>query len=216
MPTRSHRSYSLSACLIGAKVQSDGSKSYAVYEVKVVFRDTIGREDLWHVFRRYSDFYDFHSVIVVKFLDLASVSFPAKKILNNLGASFLEKRKAELDEWLCAIISPPCLLSHPGLQDLMLRFLDPNSAYHQQINVTLAQRVEESFKIAVKSVPDTVDGMIDGARRLTQKMGHANRQNEQGVGANRLDTYIYLITFIHSYNKNNNITQITKLGSGKS
>lgn len=120
----------------------ENSRSHAVYQVRVVHRDPSGKEELWHVFRRYSDFHDFHLAISAKFLDLGSLSFPSKKMLNNLAAWFLEKRRSELNEWLSAIVSPPSLQSHPGLQDQLLRFLD-HTPYHQQY--TLAKRVRVAW-----------------------------------------------------------------------
>ncbi|KAF2365163.1 Phox-associated domain [Trinorchestia longiramus] len=172
-PSLSARPYTLSAAITAAEVVREGTRSHAVYQVRVVHRDPAGKEELWHVFRRYSDFHDFHLAISSKFLDLSSLSFPSKKMLNNLAAWFLEKRRTELNEWLGAIVSPPSLQSHPGLQDLLLRFLD-HTPYHQQY--TLAKRVEEGLgglRVAVRSMPDTVfntvDGMVDGAKRFMNK-----------------------------------------------
>ncbi|XP_047739096.1 sorting nexin-13 [Hyalella azteca] len=178
-PSLSARPYTLSAAITAAEVVREGTRSHAVYQVRVVHRDPSGKEELWHVFRRYSDFHDFHLAISSKFLDLGSLSFPSKKMLNNLAAWFLEKRRTELNEWLSAIVSPPSLQSHPGLQDLMLRFLD-HTPYHQQY--TLAKRVSQvghveeglgGLRVAVRAMPDTVfntvDGMVDGARRFINK-----------------------------------------------
>ncbi|XP_042214130.1 sorting nexin-13-like [Homarus americanus] len=149
-------------------------------------RDVSGQEELWHVFRRYSEFYDFHLSVTSKFMDLSSVSFPSKRMLNNLAAWFLEKRKSELDDWLQTIMAPANLQSHPGLQEAIQRFLDQTSYLSSQPQ-NLAKKVEDnlvaplrlgvhSMSKAVRSMPDTVlntvDGMVDGIYRRFVKPAH--------------------------------------------
>lgn len=68
------------------------------------------------------------------------MSFPSKRMLNNLAASFLEKRKAELDEWLQFILSPSTLQAHPGLLEIVQRFLDQTS-YQSSQPQNLAKKV---------------------------------------------------------------------------
>ncbi|XP_069979776.1 sorting nexin-13 [Penaeus vannamei] len=174
-PSLTAKPYTLNAKIIDTEIVREGSKSHAIYIVCVMRKDASGQEELWHVFRRYSEFHDFHLSITSKFMDLSSVSFPSKRMLNNLAAWFLEKRKSELDEWLQTILAPPTLQSHPGLQEIIQRFLD-QTTYSTSPLPNIAKRVEDNFKLgvrsvseAVRSMPDTifntVDGMVDGIYR---------------------------------------------------
>nr|XP_045621515.1 sorting nexin-13-like isoform X1 [Procambarus clarkii] len=185
-PSLTSKSYTLTAKIIDTEIVREGSKSHAIYIVSVMRRDASGQEDLWHVFRRYSEFYDFHLSITAKFMDLSSVSFPSKRMLNNLAAWFLEKRKSELDDWLQTVMAPANLQSHPGLQEAIQRFLDQTSYLSSQPQ-NLAKKVEDnlvaplklgvhSMSKAVRSMPDTVlntvDGMVDGIYRRFVKPTH--------------------------------------------
>lgn len=51
---------------IYAEIVREGSKSHAIYIVCVMRKDASGQEELWHVFRRYSEFHDFHLSITSK------------------------------------------------------------------------------------------------------------------------------------------------------
>ncbi|XP_066968026.1 sorting nexin-13-like isoform X1 [Macrobrachium rosenbergii] len=185
-PSLTIKPYTLTAKIIDTEIVREGSKSHAIYIVSVMRKDGSGHEELWHVFRRYSEFHDFHLSICSKFIDLSSISFPSKRMLNNLAAWFLEKRKSELDEWLQTIIAPHTLQSHPGLQEEIQRFLDQTS-YLQSQPPNLAKKVEDnlvaplklgvrSVSEAVRSMPDTVlntvDGMVDGIYRRFVKTSH--------------------------------------------
>ena len=113
-------------------------------------------------------------------MDLASIPFPSKKMLNNLATWFLEKRMAELNNWLDQILTPSTLQSHPGMQELIFKFLDHTPYQQCQPTPTLARKVEDNLVApirssvknvsdAVKAVPDnfisTVDGVVDGIYR---------------------------------------------------
>lgn len=62
-------------------------------------------------------------------------------MLNNLAAWFLEKRMNELNEWLANILSPPTLQSHPGLQDMIFKFLDHALYQSSQMQGNIVKRV---------------------------------------------------------------------------
>ncbi|XP_050689784.1 sorting nexin-13-like [Eriocheir sinensis] len=188
----------LTAHIIDTEIVREAAKSHAIYIVSVMRRDVAGQEDLWHVFRRYSEFYDFHLSLVATFPELSSVSFPSKRMLNNLAAGFLEKRKAELDDWLQFILTPSTLQAHPGLLEVVQRFLDQTSYLSSQPQ-NLAKKVEDNLVVpfkagvhnmsrAVRSMPDTVlttvDGVVDGLYRKFLKPSHprlvANTDTHRG------------------------------------
>ncbi|XP_045123507.1 sorting nexin-13-like isoform X2 [Portunus trituberculatus] len=176
----------LTARIIDTEIVREGTKSHAIYIVSVMRRDLSGQEELWHVFRRYSEFYDFHLSLVAKFPELSSVAFPSKRMLNNLAAWFLEKRKSELDEWLQCVLAPSTLQAHSGLLDAVQKFLDQTSYLSSQPQ-NLAKKMEDNLMVplkagvhnvsrAVRSMPDTVfntvDGMVDGLYRKFVKPTH--------------------------------------------
>lgn len=45
---------------------NESGSTFAVYSISVVRRDPNGSEDKWTVFRRYSDFRDFHFTVIQK------------------------------------------------------------------------------------------------------------------------------------------------------
>nr|XP_027236801.1 sorting nexin-13-like isoform X2 [Penaeus vannamei] len=147
-PSLTAKPYTLNAKIIDTEIVREGSKSHAIYIVCVMRKDASGQEELWHVFRRYSEFHDFHLSITSKFMDLSSVSFPSKRMLNNLAAWFLEKRKSELDEWLQTILAPPTLQSHPGLQEIIQRFLD-QTTYSTSPLPNIAKRGDENIPLRI-------------------------------------------------------------------
>lgn len=72
------------------------SKSiYHVYQVFVRIRD-----QEWNVYRRYSEFYDFHAKLKKRYPLLITFDFPPKKSIGNKDNKFVEERRKKLQEYM--------------------------------------------------------------------------------------------------------------------
>ncbi|CAG0884895.1 unnamed protein product [Cyprideis torosa] len=134
------------------RINSRGSKQFALY--KVVGRRILpGREEIIDpVFRRYSDFYDFHQLVISKYPDLSGLYFPEKKAFNNLDSDFLRARRSQLDQYLRILVSPAILSSHPKLQDMICAFLECEGYVHRG----MVTKILDPLKTSVRSVGSVV------------------------------------------------------------
>ncbi|XP_056099901.1 sorting nexin-13 isoform X3 [Rhinichthys klamathensis goyatoka] len=112
-----------------AGVCNDHGKTYALYTVTVVRKNSDGSEDIWKTYRRYSDFHDFHMRITEQFESLGPIlKLPGKKTFNNMDREFLEKRKKDLNSYLQLLLNPEMVKACPMLIPYVYDFLE-NKAY---------------------------------------------------------------------------------------
>ncbi|XP_077086175.1 sorting nexin-13 isoform X5 [Siphateles boraxobius] len=112
-----------------AGVCNDHGKTYALYTVTVIRKNSDGSEDIWKTYRRYSDFHDFHMRITEQFESLGPIlKLPGKKTFNNMDREFLEKRKRDLNSYLQLLLNPELVKACPMLIPYVYDFLE-NKAY---------------------------------------------------------------------------------------
>ncbi|XP_021323915.1 sorting nexin-13 isoform X3 [Danio rerio] len=112
-----------------AGVCNDHGKTYALYTITVIRKNSDGSEDTWKTYRRYSDFHDFHMRITEQFESLAPIlKLPGKKTFNNMDREFLEKRKKDLNAYLQLLLNPEMVKACPILMPYVYDFLE-NKAY---------------------------------------------------------------------------------------
>lgn len=116
--------FEISARIIETGIVSDRGKTYGVYALSVTKSYETGYQEKWHIYRRYSDFYDLQQRIKLKYYDLAKLAFPAKKTFHNMERVVLEKRMSMLNSWLQQLMRPTVVSGHIGLQNLLLSFLE--------------------------------------------------------------------------------------------
>lgn len=116
--------FEVAATIIETGIVSDRGKTYGIYAVAVTKNYDSGYKEKWHIYRRYSDFYDLHQKIKEKYYDLAKIPFPAKKAFHNMERTVLERRMLMLNAWLCQLTKPAIMDGHMGLQNLLLAFLE--------------------------------------------------------------------------------------------
>lgn len=116
--------FEITATIIETGIVSDRGKTYGIYAVAVTKNYDSGYKEKWHIYRRYSDFYDLHQKIKEKYYDLAKIPFPAKKAFHNMERTVLERRMLMLNAWLCQLTKPAIVDGHMGLQNLLLAFLE--------------------------------------------------------------------------------------------
>ncbi|KAF6204595.1 hypothetical protein GE061_018755 [Apolygus lucorum] len=165
-------SFTLSAEIIETGLVHEKGKTFGVYAVSVLKKYETGRPDHWHIYRRYSDFYELHQKIKEKFPELSKLSFPAKKTFGNMERKTLERRMMHLNNYLRSLFNPGVLASKPGLIPILLYFLGPTD-YRQTSNFSSALDSLFRFSMqAVRTVPDSVmssvDGMVDNLSKVLQ------------------------------------------------
>uniref|UniRef100_A0A8C1WCD4 Sorting nexin 13 n=1 Tax=Cyprinus carpio TaxID=7962 RepID=A0A8C1WCD4_CYPCA len=112
-----------------AGVCNDHGKTYALYTLTVIRKNSDGSEDIWKTYRRYSDFHDFHMRITEQFETLGPIlKLPGKKTFNNMDREFLEKRKKDLNSYLQLLLNPEMVKACPMLMPHVYDFLE-NKAY---------------------------------------------------------------------------------------
>ncbi|XP_043686176.1 sorting nexin-13-like isoform X1 [Vespula pensylvanica] len=172
--------FEITAKIIETGIVNDRGKTYGIYAVAVTKCYDSGYQEKWHIYRRYSDFYDLYQKIKEKYYDLAKIPFPAKKAFHNMERTVLEKRMLMLNAWLHQLTKPTVVDGHMGLQNLLLAFLEQGD-YDKgvtggQISRTLDNLMNplktsmKSVTQAVKTMPDnmlsTVDGVMDNISKF--------------------------------------------------
>ncbi|XP_023314813.1 sorting nexin-13-like isoform X2 [Trichogramma pretiosum] len=172
--------FDLSVEIIETGIVNDRGKTYGIYAVAVKKAYDSGYQEKWHIYRRYSDFYDLYQKIKEKYFDLAKIAFPGKKAFHNMDRSTLERRMVMLNAWLIQITKPNIVDGHMGLQNLLLAFLEqgdydkgvPGGHLSRTID-TIVNPLKTSMKTitqTVKNVPDnminTVDGVMDNISKF--------------------------------------------------
>lgn len=116
--------FEITAKIIETGIVNDRGKTYGIYAVAVTKSYDSGYQEKWHIYRRYSDFYDLHQKIKEKYYDLAKIPFPAKKAFHNMERTVLERRMLMLNAWMHQLTKPAVVEGHMGLQNLLLNFLE--------------------------------------------------------------------------------------------
>ncbi|XP_039534301.1 sorting nexin-13 isoform X2 [Pimephales promelas] len=115
----------LHAFISDTGVCNDHGKTYALYTVTVVRKNSDGSEDVWKTYRRYSDFHDFHMRITEQFESLGPIlKLPGKKTFNNMDREFLEKRKKDLNSYLQLLLNPEMVKACHMLMPYIYDFLE--------------------------------------------------------------------------------------------
>lgn len=103
-------------------------KPYTIYEIELRANNTIQ----WVIYKRYSHFDSLHIALTKSNLPSTIKSrlplLPPKRLTRSLASEFVEKRKIELDEYLCKLIEVNEILHHP----ILLNFIEcPDSVRSQ-------------------------------------------------------------------------------------
>lgn len=152
--------FKLNAEIIETGLVNERGKSFGIYALSVTREFSSGEKESWHVYRRYSDFYDLHQRIRDKFTDLGKVTFPAKKTFHNMDRSVLEFRMKVLNEYLKVLLHNGLLATRPVLKTILLNFLEPGE-YDKRFNGQLTRTLEVLMKNSMRSVGNVVRTMPD-------------------------------------------------------
>ncbi|XP_013182448.1 PREDICTED: sorting nexin-13-like isoform X2 [Papilio xuthus] len=163
----------LSAYIIETALVQDKGRTFGIYAIAVT---RISDNEVWHIYRRYSDFYDLHTSIKEKWPELGNLSFPAKKTFSNTSRSVLESRKRMLNNYLQSLTSIAMDARYMALlsQDYLGGFLSPEIQTERHGNTFDALFVNSirAGMRTLKNMPDqfvnTVDGVMDGISKVFQ------------------------------------------------
>ncbi|XP_063234403.1 sorting nexin-13-like isoform X2 [Bacillus rossius redtenbacheri] len=174
--------FTLSAEIIETGIVNDHGKTYGIYAVSVAKQYETGYQEKWHVYRRYSDFYDLYQKVKDKFGDLGKLTFPGKKTFHNMDRTVLEKRMKMLNDYLQILLQSGVIETHASLKSLLLAFLEQgdydkgvSGGHISRTFDTLVNPLKSSMRTvgqAVRTMPDnllsTVDGVMDGITKVFQ------------------------------------------------
>lgn len=189
--------FTLNAKIIETGLLQENGKTFGVYAVAVTKLFNDGKSESWHVYRRYSDFYELHQKLNEKYPDLTQIPFPGKKTFNNMERNLREKRMKILNNYMRILLQLNVIKSHPLLQDELLAFLeseyDKNEACGQFAK-TFDNLVINPLKVvgnAVKTMPDnflnTMDGMMEGFSRVFIKSFRNEAEEETTKVSKEID-----------------------------
>ncbi|CAH2074307.1 unnamed protein product, partial [Iphiclides podalirius] len=163
----------LSAYIIETALVQDKGRTFGIYAIAVT---RISDSEVWHIYRRYSDFYDLHNSIKEKWPELAKLPFPAKKAFQNTSRSVLEGRKGMLNNYLQSLTSIAMDARYMALlsQDYLGGFLSPEiqtERHGNTIDALFVNSLRAGMR-TLKNMPDqfvnTVDGVMDGISKVFQ------------------------------------------------
>ncbi|XP_035436676.1 sorting nexin-13 isoform X1 [Spodoptera frugiperda] len=169
----------LSACIIETALVQDKGRAFGIYAIAVT---RLSDNEVWHIYRRYSDFYDLHSSIKDKWPELSSLPFPGKKTFQNTSRTVLESRKRMLNTYLQTLASLARDAKYMTLlsPDYLGGFLSPENQTEKHSN-TIDALLVNSLRAGMrtlKNMPDqfanTVDGVMDGISKVFQGKSEEN------------------------------------------
>uniref|UniRef100_A0A8D8TS08 Sorting nexin-13 n=1 Tax=Cacopsylla melanoneura TaxID=428564 RepID=A0A8D8TS08_9HEMI len=186
--------FKLNAEIIETGLVNEKGKSFGIYALAVTKAFRSGEKESWHIYRRYSDFYDLHQRIRDKFTDLGKLTFPAKKTFHNMDRSVLEFRMKMLNEYLEILLHNGLVMSRPGLKSILLNFVEPgeyDKSFNGQVTKTLENLMRNSMRSVgnvVRTMPDnllnTVDEVMDNISKvfINEENPQANFDNIEKLG----------------------------------
>ncbi|VVC41628.1 Hypothetical protein CINCED_3A021183 [Cinara cedri] len=177
----------LSADIIETGLVHEGGKTFGVYAVSITRVYMSGKEENWHVYKRYSDFYDLYQKVKDRYPELGKLSFPAKKTFHNADRRVLEKRMMMLNQFIHNLLKSSTVVIYPGIQSMVEQFLeqrpeDKKALLSGQLVKTVDNLLFTPLKAVgnvVKTVPDnifnTVDGVMDNISKVLGPSKPINR-----------------------------------------
>ncbi|XP_050992698.1 sorting nexin-13 isoform X1 [Labeo rohita] len=170
-----------------AGVCNDHGKTYALYTITVIRKNSDGSEDIWKTYRRYSDFHDFHMRITEQFESLGPIlKLPGKKTFNNMDREFLEKRKKDLNAYLQLLLNPEMVKACPVLMPYVYDFLE-NKAYSKgkgdfaRKMDTFVNPLRSSMRNVSNAVKSLPDSLAEGVSKVSADMGRMSEKLGQDI-----------------------------------
>ncbi|KAL1512447.1 hypothetical protein ABEB36_002038 [Hypothenemus hampei] len=164
--------YEMNVHIIETGVVCEKGKTFGIYAIRVRKQYGTNCLEQWHIYRRYSDFYDLHVKIKEKYPDLSKLTFPGKKTFHNMERAVLERRMKLLNYYLGELCQRHVLQTHEGLGQLLMTFLeqeDYDRARAGPISTTINTLVNP-IKKSIKNMPEhlinTMDEVVGGLSKV--------------------------------------------------
>uniref|UniRef100_A0A9J8B4U2 Sorting nexin 13 n=1 Tax=Cyprinus carpio carpio TaxID=630221 RepID=A0A9J8B4U2_CYPCA len=177
----------LHAFISDTGVCNEHGKTYALYTLTVIRKNSDGSEDIWKTYRRYSDFHDFHMRITEQFESLGPIlKLPGKKTFNNMDREFLEKRKKDLNAYLQLLLNPEMVKACPMLIPYVYDFLE-NKAYSKgkgdfaRKMDTFVNPLRSSMRNVSNAVKSLPDSLAEGVSKVSADMGRMSEKLGQDI-----------------------------------
>ncbi|KAF5288724.1 hypothetical protein FQA39_LY15296 [Lamprigera yunnana] len=168
--------------IIETGILCEKGKTFGVYAIHVTRQYEKGLSEEWHVYRRYSDFYDLHMKIKEKFPDLSKIPFPGKKTFHNMERSVLERRMRMLGFYLQQLCQPNVLSSHLALKNMLMAFLEQGEYDRATSGGPISHTIDtivnplKSGMKTIKNMPEqlfnTVDEVVEGISKVFHSKSH--------------------------------------------
>ncbi|KAH1004594.1 sorting nexin-13 isoform X1 [Dendroctonus ponderosae] len=194
--------YGLAVNIIETGIVCEKGKTFGIYAIRVSRQYSSGYLEEWHIYRRYSDFYDLHMKVKEKYPDLSKIAFPGKKTFHNMERAVLERRMKMLGSYMAELCQNTVMNAHRGLRDLLMTFLeqgDYDRATGGPISATINTLVNpiKSGMKTIKNMPEhlinTVDEVVGGLSKVFQsKSGKLPETSKVGASIEESDDNIPL------------------------
>ena len=159
----------LTAEITQTGICSEHGKTYALYAIAVKRIYASGKEESWATFRRFREFHDLHCSLKENGTNLNNMRLPGKTFFKDLKEEFLEKRRAELNQYLNTLLDLP---HPPKAMECLHMFLDAKA--YQNNSQSFASKVDTLMRTSVKNVTNFVsqapDNFIDGIQKASDKV----------------------------------------------
>uniref|UniRef100_A0A1Y1KDV6 Sorting nexin-13 n=1 Tax=Photinus pyralis TaxID=7054 RepID=A0A1Y1KDV6_PHOPY len=168
--------FKLSVDIIETGIVCEKGKTFGVYALHISRQYDSGFSEEWHIYRRYSDFYDLHTKIKEKYPDLSKIPFPGKKTFHNMERSVLERRMRMLGFYLQQLCQTHVLSSHHGLRNLLMAFSEQGEYDRATSGGPISHTIDtivnplKSGMKTIKNMPEqlfnTVDEVVEGLTKV--------------------------------------------------
>lgn len=197
----------LTVHFIETGIVCDKGKTFGIYAIQVSRQFASGSLEQWHIYRRYSDFYDLYSKVKDKFPDLSKIAFPGKKTFHNMERSVLEKRMKMLGSYMHELCQPNVVNSHHGLKDLLMSFLEQGDYDKATSGGPISHTIDtivnplKSGMKTIKNMPEqfinTVDEVVEGLNKVFHsKAGKTLEASKVSAGIDIEVTRLFYIVFM--------------------
>ncbi|XP_066157818.1 sorting nexin-13-like isoform X1 [Euwallacea fornicatus] len=192
----------LNVNIIETGIVCEKGKTFGIYAVRVSRQYSTGYLEEWHIYRRYSDFYDLHTKIKEKYSGLSKIAFPGKKTFHNMDRAVLERRMKMLGHYMSELCQNHVINAHYGLRELLMTFLEQGDydrvtggPISTTIN-TLVNPIKSGMK-SIKNMPEqlinTVDEVVGGLTKVFHsKSGKPPETSKVGASIEETDDNIPL------------------------
>ncbi|EPQ60454.1 hypothetical protein GLOTRDRAFT_31340 [Gloeophyllum trabeum ATCC 11539] len=170
--------------IVNSTVGEESGKSVVRYviEVQQLAADgTFGSG--WVVARRYNEFLNMHNKLKDRYVQVKSLEFPGKRLVTSLSGSFVDTRRAALENFRQSLISIPAVCE----SDELRAFLSRDSPFIAVEPSTTSVKgpgfpARDIVRTVYNSVAESIDDMFFGPSMLDVMIQRLTRQAAEYAG----------------------------------